>query len=67
MAKEKQKAILVLSSSSAGPTELPTLEDLIKMFRTLVGREPTEEDLAEARQLMKERDALVAAERAAKR
>ena len=40
---------LLLTGSTAGANALPTLEDLVQMFRKLTGREPTEEELIEAR------------------
>lgn len=42
------KPTLHLTSSSDGPTAIPTLANLIKLFRKLTGKDPTPSDLAAA-------------------
>lgn len=50
MAK-KQKAKLVLTTSSLGNDQLPTLDDLIKFYQKLTGRTPSAEDVEAARKI----------------
>lgn len=50
-----KKSKLVLTTSSLGDDQLPTLEDLIKFFEKLTGRTPSPEDVAAARKRLEER------------
>ena len=49
MSNEKKKAELNLTGPSKGG---PSLDDLTALFRGLTGREPSEQDLAEARAVL---------------